>query len=60
MHGVPLRGKVSKEYRIGRYLISIIFAPGKIYAICEGRSIVERQADIDMNELTELIQEELK
>ena len=35
-------------------------APGFSYAIFDGQSIVERQADVDMNEFMNLIKEELK
>ena len=60
LHGVRIYGSISNEIRIGMTRIAVVHALGKTYAVLDGQSIVERLADIDMNELTELIQEELK
>ncbi len=59
LHGVPLRGKIQQEIKIGRNVIAIIYALGKVYAVTDGYSLVEADASVTMQELRELIMEEI-
>ena len=59
LHGVPMHGEIKQEIKIGRSKIAVIYALGRVYAVTNGYSLVEADANVTMQELRELIMEEI-
>ena len=59
LHGVPMHGDIRQELRIGRCVVAVVYALGKVYAVTNGFSLVEADANVTMSELMEMIMEEI-